>query len=570
MHDAVFDYDVACLGAGSANLAVAAALEELAPDVARRTIMFEASADITWQRGLLVPGALSQVSYLKDLATRRDPQSRFTFLKYLHETEQLDNFLNMGTSTPFREEVSRYHRWVAEQFEGVKIRTSTPVLGVYPIRRGRVIEGWSIRTADGTASARHIVCGMGRDPRTPEVLKDIASDRVVHSTRFSETMTALKGRPVEAIAIVGSAQSAAEMALVSGSLFPTAKRVMIMRSIGMTAYEVSKFTNELFYPGYVDTFHAFDDADKRSILEQMHRSNYSGVAPHTLDALYSQKYLSDLHGENKITFRTLTRIEAAECLPNGRVRLGLHSTYEGMGVLDVDLVLLGTGFEPDMPAFVRTLAETAGLPDIAIGRSYRLETGEPDDRGMCFVLGVNERTHGIADSLLSVQASRAEEVVGLIISATARDVALASAKTVDKVAETAPQAASRLSPEPFIKCFDESGLIHENGLDAQRLLPFPIVTPFEASWCVIRPGTHSTEHAHHEAEIFVAVEGEAKLEAHGRQEIFRKGDTAFFRPGVAHRVVNDGKRDFVMYSIWWDEVNHRQLHQSWEEPREVA
>lgn len=565
MHNPSFDFDVACLGAGSANLSVAAALEELAPGVAGRTVMLEASSDITWQRGLLIPGALSQVSFLKDLATRRDPQSRFTFLKYLHETGQLDRFLNMGTLTPFREEVSHYHRWVAEQFERVEIRTSCPVQAVQPIRHGGAIEGWSVQTMDGIVTARHIVCGMGRDARIPEVLRDVAPDRVIHSNHFNEVANASRDWPVETIAIVGSAQSAAEMTLVSGELFPAARRVMIMRSIGMITYEVSKFTNELFFPGYVDRFHAFDPADRRSVLDQMRRSNYSGVAPHTLDALYNQKYLSEFRNENRISFRTLTQIDTAERLADGRVRLGLSSSYEGANTLDADLVLLGTGFEPDMPAFVRRLAEAAGLPAVPVGRNYRLDTGEVDDRGMCFVLGVNEETHGIADSLLSIQASRAEEVVGQIASAASRNVA----RTADAASRTGP--VPPLSSEPFIRSFDEKAFVHENGLDAKRLLPFPIVTPFEASWCVIRPGTYSTEHAHHEAEIFIAIEGEATLEAHGRQEAFCRGDVAFFRPGVAHRVVNGGEQDFVMYSIWWDEeMSHQWLDQSRKEQRRVA
>lgn len=100
---------------------------------------------------------------------------------------------------------------------------------------------------------------------------------------------------------------------------------------------------------------------------------------------------------------------------------------------------------------------------------------------------------------------------------------------------------------------DRQSLVHENGLDAQRLLPWPALNaPFEGSWCVIRPGTASTAHAHHEHEIFIAVSGEAFLESEGERRRFVAGDVVLFPPHHEHRVVNEGETDFQMYSVWWD------------------
>jgi mannose-6-phosphate isomerase-like protein (cupin superfamily) len=105
-----------------------------------------------------------------------------------------------------------------------------------------------------------------------------------------------------------------------------------------------------------------------------------------------------------------------------------------------------------------------------------------------------------------------------------------------------------------IRKLDRSQLRHENGLDAQRLLPWPVLNaPFESSWCVIRPGTASTAHAHHEYEIFIAVSGAAVLESGGERAPFLAGDTVHFPPGVPHRVINESDQDFEMYSVWWDE-----------------
>jgi len=97
-------------------------------------------------------------------------------------------------------------------------------------------------------------------------------------------------------------------------------------------------------------------------------------------------------------------------------------------------------------------------------------------------------------------------------------------------------------------------LRHENGLDAQRLLPWAALNaPFEGSWCVIRQGTSSTLHSHHEHEIFIALSGESVLESDGERAPFSAGDIVFLPPGSKHCVINDGDVDFEMYSVWWDQ-----------------
>lgn len=110
-----------------------------------------------------------------------------------------------------------------------------------------------------------------------------------------------------------------------------------------------------------------------------------------------------------------------------------------------------------------------------------------------------------------------------------------------------------------IRQLERQRLRHENGLDAQRLLPWPALNaPFEGSWCVIRAGTSSTPHAHHEYEIFIAVRGEATLVSGSRRQPFRTGDIAYLSPGVTHQVANEGSQDFEMYSVWWDtDMAHR-------------
>lgn len=96
---------------------------------------------------------------------------------------------------------------------------------------------------------------------------------------------------------------------------------------------------------------------------------------------------------------------------------------------------------------------------------------------------------------------------------------------------------------------------HEYGVDVQRLVPWAALNaPFEGAWAVVRAGTDSTLHSHHETEIFIAVRGDAVVECDGARAPFRVGDVALFQPGQQHRVLNAGEVDFEFYSVWWDEA----------------
>jgi mannose-6-phosphate isomerase-like protein (cupin superfamily) len=108
---------------------------------------------------------------------------------------------------------------------------------------------------------------------------------------------------------------------------------------------------------------------------------------------------------------------------------------------------------------------------------------------------------------------------------------------------------------------DRDNLLHEYGLDTQRLFPWDVLNaPFESSWAVARPRTASTLHSHHEHEIFIAVRGSAVIECDGEQTPFKAGDVSFFRPGHQHRLLNEADEEFVFYSVWWDaEMSERFL-----------
>src|ERR1043165_473091 len=160
------EVELLAVGGGPSNLALAVAIEEMAPpELAAGTLVIEQADTIAWQRGMLLPEAQIQVSFLKDLVTLRNPRSKFSFISYLHSIGRLSEFINMGNFWPYRVEISDYLRWVAGTLTKVKVECSRSCAGIWPEHdQSGNVTGWLTRLADGsTIRSRHLVMGIGRD-----------------------------------------------------------------------------------------------------------------------------------------------------------------------------------------------------------------------------------------------------------------------------------------------------------------------------------------------------------------------------------------------------------------------
>ncbi|HEU5268472.1 MAG TPA: SidA/IucD/PvdA family monooxygenase [Jatrophihabitans sp.] len=407
------EVEVLAIGAGPGNLALAVALEELAPELARETVIVEQYEEVLWQRGMLLPWSQSQVSYLKDLVTLRNPQSRFSFISYLHKIGRLNDFINLGCATPYRLEISDYLSWVARNLSDVRIQGGRRCMSIEPeiSSTDSEISSWLVQLSDGTeVSARNLVVGTGRDPHVPAEFRGLPRDRVIHSTEYAMRIDSIDPANTGRVVVVGGAQSAAEMLWATHQQFPQAQCTMVMRSIGLNCYESSRFTNELYYPEFVDEFHSALPEAREQLLREMHRSNYSGLAPGLLEVLYRQIYLDRVTGADRLRMRTMVEIAGARMV-DGEVEITLRDRKNGdLERMTCDLVLLGTGFEKTMPGLVRGIAGSVGVSEITVDRNYRMQLPAHIQAG-CYLQGLNEATHGIADTLLSVLAIRAQEIV---------------------------------------------------------------------------------------------------------------------------------------------------------------
>lgn len=414
--------DLLMIGAGPSNIALGIAIEE-SDDAGKLgpAIMLEKHACIRWHKDMLFPEAQSQVSFLKDLVTLRSPTSRFSFLNFMHKTNRLEEFVNLQTFFPYREEISHYLQWAADELKTVQVRYSSTVTQVTPVLSAEnEICGWIVNTEQGQVyRANRLVFGGGRDPNIPAPFQHLSTARLFHSSQYLSMSARFDPKQVAKIAVIGGAQSSAEIYQSCITTFPRASIKLIMRSIGLMNYGGSKFVNRLYDNSQVDVFFSSDQKTKRTMLENMRNTNYAGVAPATMEALYRHHYRQQMSGEHRTQMLTQCEILAADETPAG-VSLSWRRNGSATETEVFDFVVLGTGYLNRLPDILGAALRTIGIESVAVDRNYRAVM--PCAPGVSLHLqGVNENTHGIADSLLSVLAHRSVEIFSDMLGEEARD-----------------------------------------------------------------------------------------------------------------------------------------------------
>ena len=262
-------YDILCVGFGPASLAIAVALHDAAeaesmaeaagkcefsldapnckkprPFSHLRVAFLEKQHEFAWHAGMLLPGAKMQISFIKDLATLRNPRSEFTFLNYLHEKKRLVQFTNMGTFLPQRLEYEDYMRWCAQKFEnlvsygeevfeissGSKFGSSMDGNSNEKISYFNVVSRNMRSNSVTNRRAKNVIIAVGGKPHIPVSLPS-NHPRIIHSSQFANSIPRLLPERMGSykIAVIGAGQSAAEIFDYLMSEYPQSETKLTIR-----------------------------------------------------------------------------------------------------------------------------------------------------------------------------------------------------------------------------------------------------------------------------------------------------------------------------------------------------
>jgi L-ornithine N5-oxygenase len=445
--------DVIGVGFGPSNLGLAVAIEEYnqarPPGEAELSSMFfERQPTFGWHSGMLLPDATVQVSFLKDLATMRNPASTFSFVSYLHDRGRLADFINHKTLFPLRLEFNDYFSWAAERLDHL-VTYGSEVTEVRPVIEDGVITAFDVTVGRPTKQvdvrrARNVVIAAGLVPHLPEGVT--RSDRVWHNSELLLRVEELASTRPRRFVVVGAGQSAAECTEFLYTRFPEAEICAVFTRFGYSPADDSSFTNRIFDPSAVDTFYSSPEDVKQMLLGYHRSTNYSVVDSDLIDALYRRAYAEKVGGRQRLRVMNASRVADIAEKPEGVLAFVEYLPSGEISRLEADVIVYATGYRPSDPT--RVLGRTArlcrrdGAGRLSIGRDYRLDLTIPG-RASLFVTGASEHAHGLSSTLLSNVAVRAGELIEAMVAET---IDLTAASPSDEQRPGAPTRHRKAQP----------------------------------------------------------------------------------------------------------------------------
>ena len=432
-------YDVIGVGFGPANLALAVALEEAAeaPDGGDlRRVFLESKPVPCWHPGMLLEDSLIQISVLKDLATIRNPQSRYTFLNYLKVKGRLFEFLNLRDLFPTRIEFNDYLRWVAGELEQ-RVRYGREVLAVEPVEGDGEVRLLRVTCRDVATGetqellARNVVLATGGSPCLPEGIRLQPDGRAFHSC---DSMLRLqRDFPDKSAAyrfiVVGSGQSGAELFNYLMTHYPNADVTAAIRRFSYKPVDDSDFTNEIFFPQMVDYLYELPEEKRRMVLEQCRDVNYAVVDLALIRRIYKCLYQEKVLGRDRARIRTFLKLE--EILETGDAVIARFRDlmHDETVTLEADGMVLCTGYtwrkeHPLLDRLAPWLGQ-AGEGGYKVGRDYRVAADPALEAGV-FLQGFAEGTHGASETVLSLLPIRAGDIVKSLLARSVERTAVES------------------------------------------------------------------------------------------------------------------------------------------------
>ncbi|KAA0920536.1 MULTISPECIES: lysine N(6)-hydroxylase/L-ornithine N(5)-oxygenase family protein [Streptomyces] len=419
-------YEVVGIGFGPSNLSLAVALEEHRSNEHGNpmpALFFERQPTLGWHRNMLLPSARMQISFLKDLATFRNPASRFSFVSYVHAVGRLAQFVNNKEFFPTRQEFHDYLEWAESSFSD-RVSYSSEVVSVKLPRahRGAPADHVEVQVRDtaphGTTrlvKARNIVVSTGLVPKMPSGID--RDERIWHSSEFLEKFRKLDQSKVKRVAVVGAGQSAAEIVRYVYDELPGAKVSAIMPSYGYSIADDTPFANRIFDADAVDDYYHGSARSKDAFWRYHKNTNYGVVDDEVIRDLHQRAYDDEVRGTPRLEFLNLSRVDSVKQTGED-VRLTMHSVRDDEAYqVDVDVLICATGYDSMEPTELLGELEGHCLRDeegrFRVERDYRLTTTADVSCGV-YLQGGTEHTHGLSSSLLSNIAIRSGEIADSI------------------------------------------------------------------------------------------------------------------------------------------------------------
>ena len=417
-------YDLVGVGFGPSNLSLAAAIEERDGGAGLRTLFLEQKPSFAWHPHMLLQDTVMQISFLKDLVTQRNPESRFTFINYLKSHGRLNDFINLKHFYPTRVEFNLYMAWVAERLKKY-VRYGCSVSQVQSAGGSRLAEISYVDQATGKPHkvlARNLVAAVGGQPKLPFALHiEPHSERVWHSSQYLHQIARLGPvAPGHRFLVIGRGQSAAEITHDIHQRHAEASVTCLFRGYGLKPSDSSEFVNGIFDSAFIDDISSSPPHLRDKIHADHADTNYSVVDAPLITRLFEIQYGERVSGKVRLKFKNFAKAQRIIESEHGVLVVSEDARTGREESIEADTVVMATGYTyPNPPKVLAGIAKDFELDPQTlrpqVNRHYRA-TMKSGVRYGVYLQGCNEATHGLSDTLLSNLSIRAGEILGDLLT----------------------------------------------------------------------------------------------------------------------------------------------------------
>ena len=439
-------YDLIGIGFGPSNLALAIAMEEAEETGGQKVepLFLEAKTEPAWHPGMLLENSLLQISAFKDLVTVRNPRSRYTFLNYLKEKGRLYEFLNLRELFPTRLEYNDYVCWAAQEL-GRWVRFGKEAVSISPVvEPGGEVEALRVVARDVVSQrveeylTRNVSLAAGPQPSPPEGIELKPNGKVFHSHFFMDRRERdfPSTEDSKRFIVVGGAQSGCELFYYLMTKYPRADVTMTIRNFSVKPADDSDFTNEIFFPQWVDFTYDLPDEKRRAFVDNVRDVNYAVADKPLIHKIYEALYNQKVEGGDRARIRQFLNLKSVSESEAGVVAEFEDLVHGRTVTLEADILILCTGYvwrkehpvlDELAPYFHRN-----SRGEYQVRRDYSIDS-ESAFGPKVYLQSYCEDTHGIKETVLSLSPVRAGDILrsiqgtlqdqhGLALEATAASI----------------------------------------------------------------------------------------------------------------------------------------------------
>lgn len=412
-------FELVGVGFGPANLSLAVNMHENAH---HNMVFLDRKSEFSWHPNMLTEGAQMQVSFLKDLASIRNPRSEFTFLNYLKHNDRLEHFANLREFYPSRQEFGDYLSWVADRMKRYA-RYSQSIVAIKPKKDavGNVahlaITSRNTQTGEEQEiAAKNLSIAIGGKVKMPNQIELDQLNYTFHSNEFIRSLQSNYPDKHKAykFVVVGSGQSATEIFCHIAQHYPNATVTQCIRGYAIKPADETEFVNEIFSSASAELLYNLDDDIREKVLNRHRDTNYSAVDPALIKHVYRMLYEQRVSGEQRLQISNFIQLEKVEESESGNVGIFSNTNNAGQTHIEFDGMFIATGYSYDshleLLETLRPYIEFDSKGNVEVDPNYRAIT-KSNFAPNIYLQGPNEHKHGLSDTLLSMMSIRADKIV---------------------------------------------------------------------------------------------------------------------------------------------------------------